>query len=159
MRFVEIEEARAAAGLRLVVAGGLPSPWSQAAMSIFDAKAIDYVAVRLRPAAEQVKTWTGSHNAPVAIHDDEPPRTGWAEILALGERMYGVAHEILGEAGLCWDARLLMTHASPPRSISTQRWRWASLRRCRTISVPCCPSSATRSRHWTPACARRFPSG
>jgi hypothetical protein len=34
MRFVEFEEARAASGLRLVVAGGVPSPWSQGAMGI-----------------------------------------------------------------------------------------------------------------------------
>ena len=45
MRFVDIEEARAAAGLRLVIAGNVPSPWSQAAMGIFDIKGIDYIAV------------------------------------------------------------------------------------------------------------------
>jgi glutathione S-transferase len=129
MRFVEIEEARAAAGLRIVVAGGIPSPWSQGAMGLFDMKEIDYLAVRFRPAAEQVRDWTGSHNAPVVVQDDEPPRTGWAEILALAERLggrvslvpddddtrvrlYGLAQEILGEGGLCWSVRLLLTHAS-----------------------------------------------
>jgi glutathione S-transferase len=129
MRFVEIDEARGARGLRVVVAGGIPSPWSQAAMSLFDLKQLDYVAVRFRPAAQLVKEWTGSHNAPVVVYDDEPPRTGWADILALAERLggrsslvpiddeqrvrlYGLANEILGEGGLCWNARLLMTHAS-----------------------------------------------
>jgi len=81
MRFVDIEEARAAAGLRLVIAGNVPSPWSQAAMGIFDIKGIDYLGVLLRPAAEAIRVWTGSHNAPVAVYDTEPPRTGWAEIL------------------------------------------------------------------------------
>lgn len=129
MRFVELEEARAARGLRLVVAGGFPSPWSQAAMGLFDLKELDYLAVRFRPVAEAVREWTGSHNVPVVIHDGELPRTGWAEILALAERLggrrslvptdadprvllHGLAHEILGEGGLCWSARLLMTHAS-----------------------------------------------
>src|SRR4051794_12296224 len=87
MRFVELEEARAATGLRLVIAGGIPSPWSQAAMGLFDMKGIDYLAVRFRPVAEQVRSWTGSHNVPVAVYADEPPRTGWAEILALAERL------------------------------------------------------------------------
>ncbi|MEP6654236.1 MAG: hypothetical protein ABJA82_12805 [Myxococcales bacterium] len=128
MRFVEVEEARGAPGLRLVIAGGVPSPWSQAAMGLFDIKKLDYVAVRLRGAAAQVKEWTGAHNAPVAIYEQEPPRTGWAEILALAERlggvplvprdgptrvrMHGLAHEILGERGLCWNIRLLLIHAS-----------------------------------------------
>jgi glutathione S-transferase len=129
MRFVDIEEARAASGLRLVIAGNVPSPWSQAAMGIFDLKGLDYLAVRLRPAAEAVRAWTGSHNAPVAVYDAEPPRTGWAEILALGERLggrisltpesdearvqtFGLAHELLGEGGLGWSVRLLLVHAS-----------------------------------------------
>ena len=129
MRFVDIEEARAAPGLRLVIAGNVPSPWSQAAMGIFDMKGLDYAAVLLRPAAEAIRAWTGSHNAPVAVYDAEPPRTGWAEILALGERLggrmslvpesdearvrtFGLAHEILGEGGLGWSVRLLLVHAS-----------------------------------------------
>jgi glutathione S-transferase len=129
MRFVDVEEARAAPGLRLVIAGNVPSPWSQAAMGIFDLKGLDYAAVRLRPAAEAVRIWTGSHNAPVAVYDAEPPRTGWAEILVLAERLggrrallpagdearvqtFGLAHEILGEGGLGWSVRLLLVHAS-----------------------------------------------
>jgi hypothetical protein len=128
MRFVEIAEARAARGLRLVIAGAVPSPWSQGAMGIFDLKKLDYVAVRFRPAADEVRAWTGSWNAPVAVFDDEPPRTGWAEILALAERLapepalvpddgdarvrlFGLAHELLGERGLAWSVRLLMIHA------------------------------------------------
>jgi hypothetical protein len=129
MKFVELDEARGARGLRLVVAGRFPSPWSQAAMGLFDMKAIDYLAVRFRAVADSVREWTGSPNAPVVVYDDEPPRTGWAEILALAERLggrlslvpsdadrrvrlHGLAHEILGEGGLCWSARLLMIHAS-----------------------------------------------
>jgi glutathione S-transferase len=130
MRFVEMDEARAAAGLRLVVAAGVPSPWSQAAMGLFDMKGIDYLAVRSsRRQADELRSWSGSHNVPVVLMDTEPPRTGWAEILALAERlggrmslvpkdhetrvrMHGLAHELLGEGGLGWNVRLLMVHAS-----------------------------------------------
>jgi glutathione S-transferase len=129
MRFVEIEEARAARGLRIVIAGGVPSPWSQAAMCLFDMKRLDYLAVRFRPAADQVRAWTGAHNAPVVLHDDEPPRTGWADIVELAERlgdgaslvpsdderrvrMFGLAHELLGSMGVAASVRLLLTHAS-----------------------------------------------
>jgi glutathione S-transferase len=98
-------------------------------MGIFDMKGIDYVAVRFRAAADQVQAGTGSHNAPVVLFDDEPPRTGWAEILALAQRLggrvslvpdddgdrvrlHGLAQELLGEGGLGWSVRLLLIHAS-----------------------------------------------
>lgn len=127
MRFVDLTEARATPGLRLVIVASVPSPWSQGAMGILDLKGIDYVAVRFRRSDDEIKRWTGAPNAPVALHDDEPPRTGWAEILQLAERlggpplvpadderrvkMFGLAHEILGENGLGWSVRLLLTHA------------------------------------------------
>ena len=127
-RFVELEEARAARGLRLVVTAGIPSPWSEGAKGVFDIKGVDYLAIRLNPKDAAVQAWTGHHNAPVALYDDEPPRAGWAEILALAERIapqpsllpdeaparvetLGLAHEILGENGLVWCARLLLIHA------------------------------------------------
>jgi glutathione S-transferase len=127
VRFVELEEARAATGLRVVIAANVPSPWSQSALGTFDVKGLDYLAVRLRRSDDDVRRWTGARNAPVVLLDDEPPRTGWADILALAERLggrvslvpgdgaarvrlYGLSHEILGEGGLGWSARLLLTH-------------------------------------------------
>jgi hypothetical protein len=129
VRFVELEEARAASGLRVVVAANLPSPWSQAAVGAFDVKGLDYLAVRFRRTDEEIKRWTGAPNVPVVFFDEEPPRSGWAEILTLAERlgdrvplvpadgerrarMFGLSHEILGEGGLSWNVRLLLTHAS-----------------------------------------------
>jgi glutathione S-transferase len=129
MRFVELEEARAARGLRLVVVMQVPSPWSQAAMGLLDMKGLDYVAVRFRRNDDELRRWTGVNHGPVAFFDDEPPRTGWAEILELAQRLggrvslvpdeieartrlFGLAHEILGENGLGWSVRLLLTHAS-----------------------------------------------
>jgi glutathione S-transferase len=128
VRFVELEEGRGARGLRLVVAGGIPSPWSEGAKGCFDLKGVEYLALRLRPGDAAMRAWTGHHNAPVAFYDDEPPRAGWAEILALAERMapepsllpamperrieaLGLCHEVLSEGGLVWCARLLLVHA------------------------------------------------
>ncbi len=128
MRFVELEEARQAPGLRVVIATNVPSPWSQAALGLFDMKGLDYLVVRFRRTDEEIKRWTGTRNAPVVLFDEEPPRSGWAEIVALGERlggrmslvpedgerrarMFGLSHEILGEGGLGWNVRLLLTHS------------------------------------------------
>jgi glutathione S-transferase len=127
MRFVSLEEARGARGLRLVVTAGVPSPWSETAKGCFDVKGIDYLAVRLTPRDADTRAWTHRHNAPVAMYDDEPPRSGWAEIVALADRirddvrlvpaadedrmqMWGIAHEILGEGGLVWSLRLEAIH-------------------------------------------------
>ena len=127
-RFVTVEEARAAGGLRLVLAGNIPSPWSEAAKGCFDVKGIDYLGVRQRIGDAETRAWTGHHNAPVAMFDADPPLTNWADILALAERlqpspsllpaaendrlaMFGLSHELLGPDGLGWSARLLMIHA------------------------------------------------
>lgn len=122
MPFVELEEARDASGLRLVVVAGVPSPWSQAARGILHIKGIDPPIVKMGrdPAVTQ---WTGLPNAPVAMFDGELPRSGWAEILALVERiqpeprlipedpeqrvrMHGLSQELMGEGGIAWNARV-----------------------------------------------------
>src|SRR5262245_49248037 len=132
MKFVPLEEARAAKGLRLVVVGSVPSPWSEAAKGIFHAKNLDVLLVRFNSTDETIKQWTGAHNAPVLLADDEPPRTHWSDILESAERrggrrlipadpdqrarMFGLAHELLGENGLVWSFRLLAIH----RGITTE---------------------------------------
>ncbi len=129
MNIVDLDTALAAPGLRVIYAEGLPSPWSQAALGLFDMKGLDYRLVPFRKFAAGVRERTGSHNAPVVLCDGEPPRTGWADILALAQRlggrvslvpdddeqavrMYGLAHALLSEGGLGWNVRLLLTHAS-----------------------------------------------
>jgi len=125
--FVAVEEARARPGLRLSVVGGVPSPWSEAAKGIFLVKGLPYVAVRQGPGNRMLEEWTGEQSAPVAMYDDEKPRSGWAEILLLAERLspepaliprdpsqraqcFGIAHEICGEMGLGWSRRLVGLH-------------------------------------------------
>jgi len=124
--WVAIAEARALGGLRLVLLRGVPSPWSLAARAIFDLKQISYTRVWRAPgdAPDALHGWTGQTSYPAALWEDERPRTGWAEILLLAERLgpeppllpsdpdertivFGISHEICGEMGLAWCRRLL----------------------------------------------------
>ena len=123
VQYVDLEDAVGRDGLRMVVVGGLPSPWGEAAKGIFHIKNIDWVAVRLDYKAERLKEWAGRRSGPVAVYNAEPPRHAWNEILILAERLgpepsllpadtedralaFGLAHEICGEGGLGWSRRL-----------------------------------------------------
>jgi glutathione S-transferase len=130
IEYVDIATAQAARGVRMAVLGSLPSPWSEAAKALFHVKGIPVLAVRFRRGDDELKAWTGSHNVPVVFSDDDPPRTGWAEIVALAERLYGgrtplvpgdpqarvrfhgLINELAGEDGFQWCARLVMIHES-----------------------------------------------
>jgi glutathione S-transferase len=129
MRFVTLEEARTATGLKLVVAASLPSPWSEAAKGILHVKGIDALLVRFASTDKAVREWMGWHNVPVLLAPGEPIRTHWTEILETAERigerdgpslvptadddrvrLFGLAHELLGENGLVWSGRMLVIH-------------------------------------------------
>jgi glutathione S-transferase len=125
--YVSVEDAVSRDGLRMVVVGGVPSPWGEAAKGIFHIKQIDWAAVRLVYDSDALDQWAGEQTGPVAIYNNEPPRAGWSEILLLAERlnptpalvpsdagdralMFGLAHEICGEEGLGWSRRLQLIH-------------------------------------------------
>jgi glutathione S-transferase len=125
--YVSVEDAINRDGLRMVVVGGVPSPWGEAAKGIFHIKQIDWAAVRLVYDNDALDQWAGEQTGPVAIYNNEPPRSGWSEILLLAERlnptpslipanagnrarMFSLAHEICGEAGLGWSRRLQLIH-------------------------------------------------
>jgi glutathione S-transferase len=127
-RYVSVEEAIPHDGLRMVVVGGIPSSWGEAAKGILHIKRIDWLAVRLTYDDERLKQWAGQRNAPVALYANEPPRAGWEDILLLAERLaptpallpadpaaralvLGLAHEVCGEGGLGWSRRLQLIHA------------------------------------------------
>jgi len=139
--FVSIAEGQKQSGLRLVLLRGLPSPWGQAARGIFRVKGLDYTAVSpgRDDALEALEAWTGQTSYPAAMYENEAPRSGWAEILLLAERLapkpalipadarqrallFGVAHEICGEMGLGWARRLVAVdtglRADPGNAIS-----------------------------------------
>jgi glutathione S-transferase len=127
-QYVSVDEAIKRGGLRMVVVGGVPSPWGEAAKGILHIKHIEWVAVRLVYDSEPLKNWAGQRSGPVAIYEQERPRSGWAEILELAERIaptpsvlpadaaaravvMELARDIFGEGGLAWSRRLQMIHA------------------------------------------------
>lgn len=126
--YVSVEEAITTPGLRMVVVGRIPSPWSEAAKGILHIKKIPWTAVRLAYDNPALKAWAGQRSAPVVVYEDEPPRSGWAEILQLAERLapspsllpsaeadramaLGLANSICGEQGLGWWRRLQLVEA------------------------------------------------
>lgn len=127
--YLSVDEARALPGLRIAFTQGVPGPWSEAAKAFFEIKGIDYHPVIQVGGApnEALVAWTGQSSAPCAMLDEERPRAHWSEILLLAERlapeprlvpadqdqraaMFGIAHELCGEDGFGWSARLLMLH-------------------------------------------------
>jgi len=126
--YISVEEAMEQSGLRMVVVGNVPSGWGEAAKGIFHIKGLPWAAVRLRYDSEPLKAWVPRLSGPAVFYDKEPRREGWAEILLLAERlaptpslvpadpteralMFGIAHEICGEAGLGWARSLQLVHA------------------------------------------------
>jgi hypothetical protein len=129
LEYVDLETAKAARGVRMVTSGMVPSPWSEAAKGLFRVAAIPVLAVRYVPRDPVQMAWTQSHNTPTVFWNDDPPRTVWSQIIALAARLatpgallpveldrrvetIGLIHEIAGEDGLGWNARMMMIHAS-----------------------------------------------
>ena len=135
MKYLEVNEARDLPGLRLILTAHVPGPWGESAKKIFDYKQIPYAAVAQHAAKANpdLVAWTGIRNAPNAMYNDEPPRTGWYDILMLAERLaperpllptrsedrvlvLGVSAEICSEWGWGWARRAMMgsPHAGTP---------------------------------------------
>jgi glutathione S-transferase len=129
IEFVDVATARSAPGVRIVVSGLVPSPWSEAAKGLFRIGNVPVLAVRRMRDATEVTAWTGADNVPVVFHAAEPARTNWAAITTLAARLappgavlpedlparaeaIGVLHEIAGEDGIGWNARLAMIDAA-----------------------------------------------
>lgn len=128
-QYVSVAEAIPRAGLRMVVLGKVPSPWGEAAKGFFHVKKLDWAAVRLVYDDDTLARWAGQRSGPVVVYDDEAPRSGWAEILMLAERLapdppllslepnergraLALANDFCSERGLGWSRRLQLVHAS-----------------------------------------------
>jgi glutathione S-transferase len=126
--YLDIEEARARSGLRLVVPP-VPGPWAEGAKGLFFVKGLPYARVRQDPgqANEALVAWTGESNAPQVVYDDERPRSAWTEMIWLAERLapdppllpadaeqravlFGLGFAICDEEGFGWQRRLMMFH-------------------------------------------------
>jgi glutathione S-transferase len=131
--YVSSADAIARRGLRMMVLGNVPSPWGEAAKGIFHVKRLDFAAVRLAYDDDALVKWAGQRSAPVVVLDDEPPRSGYMEILMLAERLAPVpallplephargrvvelAREFCDERGLGWTRRLQLVHSGVGKS-------------------------------------------
>jgi len=146
VHYASADEGIRAPGLRLVLTAGVPGPWGEAAKAIFHLKKLHYLPVRQDAGVvdPELLRWTNQSGAPAAMYESERPRTGWAEILFLAERlapeprlvprdpelraqMLGLCFELCGEQGLGWCRRLeLMARqpaAAPPEAGSMQ-WKY-----------------------------------
>lgn len=127
--YIDVEPAIGMQGLRLVLTAGVPGPWGEAAKGIYHVKKIPFVKVRQEGGGhnQALLDWTKQTSAPVAIWNDERPRSTWVEQLYLAERlvaepalipaltdqrilMFGLSNEICGETGFGWSRRLMMLH-------------------------------------------------
>jgi glutathione S-transferase len=125
MNYISVAEARNLPGLRLVLTTGVPGPWGESAKALFKLRGVPFtpVAQIAIEANEDLVAWTGVRNAPVAVYEDEPGKSGWLEILLLAERLgsgpsllpegpleralsLGLSTEICGPDGLGWSRRL-----------------------------------------------------
>jgi glutathione S-transferase len=89
------------------------------------------VRVRQVPLASDAAllAWTAQTSAPVAVYEQERPRSSWVEIVELAERLapappllphdpeqrmrvWGLCHEIAGEGGFGWQRRLMLIHGA-----------------------------------------------
>lgn len=131
-----------AQGLRLVLVKGYPSPWGQAAKTIFEIKGLEYLVAAQDAGGtnEELLAWSGVNSGPVVAWNDEKPISRWLDILMLAERlaptpsllpaevhdralMVGLANELCGELGLGWNRRLqmfapAMDSGSPPEGVA-----------------------------------------
>ena len=140
LNYVSIAEARKMTGLRLILgAYPVPGPWREACRGLFYVKGIPYTPVAsgnqgtsdlmlgLDGSQSELIAWTGQSSAPVAIWNDELPRSKWIEQIFLAERldpeprlvpedieqrmrMFGLINELASENGLIWLKRLGMAH-------------------------------------------------
>lgn len=142
MEYTDPADARDLPGLRLALTAHAPAPYSLSARAILDHHGVAYVPVLQVGAGanEDLVDWTGHRNAPVAVYNDEAPRTGWLDILNLAERlgsgpslvpesldermlMVGLANELIGENGFIWNMRVVMLGLGGPEQAAKQRTR------------------------------------
>jgi glutathione S-transferase len=138
--YVSIATARKMSGLRMVLGQyTIPGPWREACKGLFYVKGLSYtrvvtadegksdLAIGMEGSQSELIAWTGQPSAPVAIWNDERPRSSWIDQLNLAERlnpepalipskisdrilMFGLINELAGENGIAWVKRLVMVH-------------------------------------------------
>lgn len=128
-KFVSIEQARDASGMRLIVAEGVPGPWAEGIRGVLDYKGIPYTRGRFEMGDDHsaLIAWTAQASVPVIAWQDELPKSAWLEQIFLAERvqpepsviphkladrtrMFGLLTEICAPNGFNWCRRLMIVH-------------------------------------------------
>ena len=144
LTYASLAEARTMSGLRLILGEvAVPGPWREACKGIFHVKKIPYTPVATAGkdgSQRELIEWTAQSSAPVAIWNDERPRSTWIEQLYLAERlqpepalipanagdrvlMFGLINEIAGENGIGWQRRQTLIHGTVSNPKTDQRTR------------------------------------
>jgi glutathione S-transferase len=152
MKYRSLEEIKSVPGLRIVIVKGMPSPWSQAARTIFKHKQLDYLTAGQNPGEENsdLVEWCGQNSGPIVAYNDEPPINRWMDILLLSERLapepsvlpenaeervqvIGLTHEVSGDRGIGWWSRVACFHPGmsgpeppPPMVAMSQKWGYTN---------------------------------
>lgn len=89
LQYRSFEEIAGHPGLRIVLVKGVPSPWGQAAKTIFEVKKLDYVAAPWIGGEpnEAIVKWGGEASGPIVAWQKEKPIHRWIDILYLAERL------------------------------------------------------------------------
>ena len=129
-------------GLRLVMVQGMPSPWTQAAKTIFEIKKLEFVVAPLTIGGsnDEVVAWSGENSGPIVAWGTEKPIHQWLDILNLAERlaptpalipadglqralMITLSNKVCGKLGVGWNRRLqmfapMMEAGDPPEGVA-----------------------------------------
>ena len=128
--YIDIEQAKSLDGLRIVAPPGRPNPWSEGLKGMCYVKNLPYALVGKTAGHDAaLQEWTSQSSAPVAVWNEERPRSTWNEQLYLVEGlapkpslipddeadrilMFGLCNELCGEGGFGWLRRLMVVHAN-----------------------------------------------
>ena len=128
---------------------GPPQPVGRGLKGMCHLKNLPYVLVGKAPGHDAaLQDWTRQSSAPVAVWNEERPRTTWNEQLYLVERlapqlslvpddetdcilMFGLCNELCGETGFGWSRRIMIVHGTLSNlkwASKAKRWRpiWAA---------------------------------
>jgi glutathione S-transferase len=124
--YIDIDKAKTTDGLRIILPPGRPNPWGEALKSFCHIKKFPYTRVAKGQGHDAaLQAWTSQSSAPVAVWNDERPRSTWIEQVFLVERlapqptlipadideralMFGYCNEICGENGFAWFRRIMI---------------------------------------------------
>lgn len=117
--YVSTAQAQQDSGLRMIVVGGVPSPWGEAAKGLFHVKNLPWCATRLAYDEPAQAKWAGVQSAPVVFWQDEPPLTEALQILDLTQRIAPDV-DLVPEADAT-DIRALVARMAAPGGLGWQR--------------------------------------